>query len=155
MKEYIIDLKKYQRPCIYMLMKKCEYIIDDLVVYVGKSKRGIERIFEHKDKEYDYIKFIPCPKTKLDQREKELIEKYKPRYNEMLKPKVKMSIDEPTVCCYNCKYADFEKYVEINKIPDEVYYDEIVPTYCTKHQKNISDSFNMSVCSDFKMFKLR
>jgi len=55
----------------------------------------------------------------------------------------------------NYDYADFEKYVEINKIPDEVYYDEIVPTYCTKHQKNISDSFNMSVCSDFKMFKLR
>lgn len=157
MKEYVIDIKKWQRPCIYMLIKETPYYCEDMVVYVGQSVRGIERIFEHKDKDFDYIKYIPCPKTKLNQREKELIEKYQPKYNEMLKPYIPSRFEQflKLECCYHCKYSDFEEYIKINNIPDEAYYDEVVPTYCMKHQKNIQNSFIKTKCEDFKMSKLQ
>lgn len=150
MKEYVIDIKKWQRPCIYMLIKRSENTNNDVIVYVGQSKRGIERVFEHKDKDFDYIKYIPCSRLKLDEKERELIQKWKPKYNLALNQK---KINEIRQCCFNCKFENFDKYIEINNISDDTYYDDIVPTYCIKHKKNIESSFEQCTCKDFKLTK--
>ena len=69
--------------CIYILYLKANKNThyQDIPVYVGKSKRGLKRVLEHKDKEYDYVMVIDCTKNKLDELEKMYIEQLKPYYN--------------------------------------------------------------------------
>ena len=89
-KELIYNMNEIEQSCIYLLCKKDYkgarrnyFEADDKVVYVGQSKRGIERIFEHKDKQFDYVKVIPCRLSKLNETEKKYIEYYRPFYNSM------------------------------------------------------------------------
>lgn len=111
-KDLIYNMADMEQPCIYLLYKKDfkgarknYYESDDKVVYVGQSKRGIERIFEHKkDKQFDYVKVIPCKLSKLDETEKRYIDFYKPTYNtKLIKGECKAAGWHNT--CFNCKYA--------------------------------------------------
>jgi hypothetical protein len=53
----------------------------DQVVYVGQTSVGLSRPFSHSDKEYDWIKVMPCESERLDEIEDFYICKYKPKYN--------------------------------------------------------------------------
>lgn len=60
---------------IYFLLK------NNIVVYVGQTKRGLFRPFSHKDKDYDEMKIILCEEKILNDLEDKFIIKYKPKYN--------------------------------------------------------------------------
>jgi hypothetical protein len=61
---------------IYFLCDKGE------VVYVGQSVYVPDRVADHKrEKEFDSVFFLPVPRGKLRQTEKEFIEKLQPRLN--------------------------------------------------------------------------
>ena len=64
--------------CIYFLIKNNE------IVYVGQSTRGIRRIYEHTDKEFDYYNIIKVDKEELDLKETEAIIKFNPKYNKSI-----------------------------------------------------------------------
>lgn len=69
-----ITLNNYTKALIYFLIK------DDKVIYVGKSKNGFKRIFEHK-KDFDCFTYIECDESILDILETKYIEKFKPICN--------------------------------------------------------------------------
>lgn len=54
------------------------------VVYVGQSKKIMDRILSHRDKEYNSWDYILCEEHELDTMEAELIAHYKPIYNKVL-----------------------------------------------------------------------
>lgn len=60
---------------IYFLMQGNE------VVYVGQTRVGISRPLTHTDKKYDSFYIKKCPLKLLDKKEREMILKYKPIYN--------------------------------------------------------------------------
>jgi hypothetical protein len=62
---------------VYLLCKEWE------VVYVWQSKNIFNRIWWHRNKEYDEIKFIPIPMWNLSWCESFHIKKHKPKYNIM------------------------------------------------------------------------
>lgn len=73
-----ITIQQYQDIFIYFLLK------EDVVVYVGQTKRGLVRPLVHKDKEFDTIKIIYCDSKELDILEDRYITKYQPKYNKTL-----------------------------------------------------------------------
>ena len=74
--ELEIPIEKLFSPMIYFLIKNNE------VVYVGQSKKGINRPYQHFQlKDYDCFKFINCNEKDLDFLETNYIIKYKPIYN--------------------------------------------------------------------------
>lgn len=97
--------------CIYILYLKASKATyyQDVPVYVGKSKRGLERIFEHKDKEYDYVIVINCAKNKLDELEKYYIEQLKPHYNKTFIDKEKKNINKCVISNILNKRKEEEK----------------------------------------------
>lgn len=62
---------------IYLLYKEWE------IVYIWQSKNIFNRIWWHRDKDYDEIKFIPIQRKNLSSHEAFLIRKHKPKYNVM------------------------------------------------------------------------
>lgn len=75
----VITLNHMPQTMIYFLLDKAE------VVYVGQTTNGVGRPFQHaKDKKFDSVKIIPCPKEKLDEMESVYITKYNPKYNRIL-----------------------------------------------------------------------
>lgn len=56
-------------------------LLDDEVVYVGQTTRGIVRPLSHFDKDFNGIKVIFVDREKLDEVEGYFIAKYKPVYN--------------------------------------------------------------------------
>lgn len=77
------DKEKYKRinkkTGIYFLIK------NDEVVYVGQTKRGLARIYNHEEKEWDSFYFVKVENQKdLLKKEKYFINKYKPIYNKEL-----------------------------------------------------------------------
>ena len=85
--EFVIyDFDYLNKPCIYFLIQEDEYGNKKRrkVVYVGQSKRGIKRIFEHKEKNFNTFSFIICNENELDFLEKEYIKKYEPQYNKAI-----------------------------------------------------------------------
>lgn len=56
-------------------------LLDDEVVYVGQTTRGIVRPLSHFDKDFNGIKAIFVDREKLDEMEGYFIAKYKPKYN--------------------------------------------------------------------------
>lgn len=110
------SMKEFMQPCIYLLIRESYWgssrkFIDRKynVVYVGQSKRGIERAFEHKDKEFDYIKVIPCKLSQLNDMEEKYIKEYNPIYNNQKKNRNIPSGCMFTYSCDNCKYASNRK----------------------------------------------
>ena len=80
-KEEIINRKKVLNKdfcCIYFLIK------NDEIVYVGQSTRGIRRIYEHTDKDFDYYNIIQVERKELDTVETEAIIEFKPFYNKSI-----------------------------------------------------------------------
>lgn len=82
----IFECLIFTKPCIYFLIQTKEYGIKTSrkVVYVGKSKRGMQRIFEHSNKKFDAFSYIICNENDLDKLEKEYIDKYRPIYNKSI-----------------------------------------------------------------------
>lgn len=57
---------------------------DSVIIYVGKTNRGISRIIEHnKTKEFDSYIFWPAPPDSLDIWEKVFIDAYNPTLNQI------------------------------------------------------------------------
>lgn len=70
-------------PYIYYLIK------DSKIIYIGKTKRPSDRMMNHYKKNvfnFDYIKIFICNIENIDKLEKELIEKYTPKYNKKYNP---------------------------------------------------------------------
>jgi predicted GIY-YIG superfamily endonuclease len=74
-KKYIRVVEEKRVGHIYFLMDK------DEVVYVGQTKFGTSRPLQHKDKVFDSFYMKECPIPLLDKQEREMILKYKPKYN--------------------------------------------------------------------------
>src|SRR6266702_42664 len=81
------------------------------VVYVGKAKRLLTRIYSHRSawerkrkgvrlppnvKVIPFSSFFvrPCDESDMDRLEREMIAKYKPKHNEMLIPKRRLTLAE-------------------------------------------------------------
>ena len=63
---------------IYFLLKDSE------VVYVGQTRKGLQRTFLHTDKDFDEVKVIKCKTEELDILESYYISKYIPKYNKVI-----------------------------------------------------------------------
>ena len=88
-----VEVSEVLRPGCYALAK------GGSVVYVGKSKVPLVRIYTHRNLlgrrrpvaipirgiSYDQVWVFPCRIEELDSLERELINRYKPRYNTYLK----------------------------------------------------------------------
>ena len=72
-KEYI-KIPNTQDTFVYFLLDGLE------VVYVGKTINNLSRPLSHRDKKYDSINLIYCPKEKLEETEDFFIQKYKTKY---------------------------------------------------------------------------
>jgi excinuclease UvrABC nuclease subunit len=103
--EGFLNVGQILRSGVYALVHRRE------VVYVGRSKTMLVRIYSHrniaadkrrgKNKEFpswypikgivfDDVWIRPCPTEDLDRVEREMIAKYRPKYNQLLVPKVAM-----------------------------------------------------------------
>ena len=71
-----IDFKR--NSFIYFLIK------DNEIVYVGQTKAGLSRIFQHNDKKFDSYSIIECEQSELDELENEYIIKFNPKYNKTI-----------------------------------------------------------------------
>ena len=85
-----IDLAKYlieDLPKSHNIMNRKSRIVYFLwshgkVVYVGQSKSGVSRPYEHTDKEWDQLSYVEVDQThNLNLIEMFFIRKYKPKYN--------------------------------------------------------------------------
>lgn len=65
-------------PIIYFL------IFEDEVVYVGQSKQGICRPFQHTTRTFDSVCIKRCEEDELDYLESKYILKYRPKYNKSI-----------------------------------------------------------------------
>ena len=52
-----------------------------VVVYVGRTKNLDQRLLGHTNKQYDDVRFFPCPESKLSYYENRWIARFKPEYN--------------------------------------------------------------------------
>lgn len=68
----------YNAKCVVYLL-----IDNDEVVYVGKTEKGIRRIYQHIDKSFNKMQFIEVKKDELDFFEDLYIMKYQPKYNKI------------------------------------------------------------------------
>lgn len=59
-------------------------INDGEIVYVGQSKLGLSRVYQHRDKVFDGVYYIPVKADMLDTVENYYILKFKPKYNKTL-----------------------------------------------------------------------
>tara|TARA_R110001606_G_scaffold389375_1_gene555464 strand:+ start:54 stop:677 length:624 start_codon:yes stop_codon:yes gene_type:complete len=85
-----IDLLKYLEqdlPKSHTMVNRKSRIVyflwrDSKVVYVGQSKSGLSRPYEHTDKEWDQLSYVEVDEThNLSLIEMFFIRKYKPEYN--------------------------------------------------------------------------
>lgn len=105
--EGFVEVSAILRTGVYALVK------DGTVVYVGKAKAMLQRVYAHKNlyasrsKKPDWmpIKGIlfdevwvrPCRQDLVDELEREMINLYKPRYNKLLKTPGKTLAEIPLV----------------------------------------------------------
>lgn len=99
--EGFLDCSAILRSGVYALVKA------GVVIYVGKSKSVYQRVYAHRTTAsraargkpipswlpikgfvFDQVLVYPCTVDELDAREAEMIERYKPRFNESLKSKL-------------------------------------------------------------------
>jgi len=96
-----LDVSEVLASGVYALLSR------GTVVYIGKSKCMLARVYAHRNRyanrrrgkdvpwwleasipaiAFDQIMVLPCSLDRLDRLEKEMIERYRPKYNERLKP---------------------------------------------------------------------
>jgi excinuclease UvrABC nuclease subunit len=89
-----VDASVVLRPGVYALVYR------GVVVYVGKSKAPLARIYTHRAQRgksqpawlpikgitFDEIRVFPCRIEDLDKTEARFIARYRPRYNTQLRP---------------------------------------------------------------------
>lgn len=69
------------------------FLIDgNEVVYVGQTRHGLRRPFQHFDKEFTKVKFFHCQPEELDYWEDCYIQKYKPIYNKQCNYKMRWGL---------------------------------------------------------------
>ena len=69
------------------------FLIDgDEVVYVGQTRHGLRRPFQHFDKKFTEVKFFYCPSNELDYWEDCYIQKYQPIYNKQCNYKMRWGL---------------------------------------------------------------
>ena len=71
----LTTLPNIKCPIIYFLLDQEE------VVYVGQSRLGVCRPFQHTTKIFDSVSVLECKEEELDFLESKFILKYKPKYN--------------------------------------------------------------------------
>jgi hypothetical protein len=93
------DVSVLLRSGIYLLMKREE------IVYVGQSVKLAPRLATHAAQRgrkrsktavamfFDRVLVMPCALADLDRTEKDLIQRYQPKYNVKQKPVPAMSLD--------------------------------------------------------------
>jgi hypothetical protein len=69
-----INISNNMKSLVYFLIK------DEQIVYIGKTKKGFKRVFEHR-KDFDNFSYIEVPESLLDTIETLYIERYKPIMN--------------------------------------------------------------------------
>lgn len=74
-KHGFLPLTELSQPAVYLLMS------GSVIVYVGQSKTPYSRIYQHRDKKFEYVRFLFCKKERLTYWEKILIKRYQPQYN--------------------------------------------------------------------------
>lgn len=74
----ILTFPNIQSPIIYFLTDGEE------VVYVGQSKTGLSRPYQHANKRFDKVSVFRCKEDELDYLETKYIQKYKPKYNKTI-----------------------------------------------------------------------
>lgn len=99
------DVTEIMRCGVYALVSKGK------VIYVGKSKGMLARVYTHRQNWiarrrgrgipdwltpvkgilFDEIHVCPCSLDRLDSVEREMIDRYKPKYNEQLKTQEKIT----------------------------------------------------------------
>ena len=109
-------LKEILGPGIYALSYKGE------IVYIGKSNHILRRVYEHRSAYYlskqrrartyppkkvmlfDDFSIKACRVEDLDKLERELIAKYRPKYNDLLRSKITKPIElviQGVALCFN------------------------------------------------------
>ena len=82
-----IDMKMVS-PCVYILIKENE------VVYVGQSVNLLQRLAQHREKDFDAAYYLPIPITDLIKTEKALIQDFNPPLNKTHIVKTKAEINK-------------------------------------------------------------
>ena len=76
-----VELVKTNKYLVYLLFR------DSQCVYVGQSKRGIVRVYDHlSDKDFNRITIVECSESELGNTEAMMIAKYKPLLNRGIPP---------------------------------------------------------------------
>lgn len=103
--EEFSDVSEILRCGVYALVSKGK------VIYVGKSRGMLGRVYTHRNLwiakrkgrkvpdwltpvrgiMFDEVHVLPCSLDRLDELEAQMIDKYKPKYNEMLKTQEKIT----------------------------------------------------------------
>lgn len=83
-----VELPLIEKDIIYFLLQ------DDEVVYVGQSKSGCKRPYEHlSSKQFNKIMVVNCDEKGLDRLEDFFIRKYSPKYNKILNNNISISFN--------------------------------------------------------------
>lgn len=135
-------------PIIYFLFNK------DELVYIGQSKKGLRRIYEHTDKEFTSIKIIPCELNNLDTLEEELIMEYCPKLNKTIKfQNYKLLSSYNSLYSFIAKRNNIKIHVLNNKefisVKDIKLIDKIIKSTDYK-EKYLSD---FEIAADIKILK--
>jgi predicted GIY-YIG superfamily endonuclease len=75
LEEIVSNSKIYEESGVYFLIK------DNNIIYIGKTKIGVRRVCQHRDKNFDSFSFLKCQKEEIDIIESYFIKKFKPMYN--------------------------------------------------------------------------
>ena len=79
--EEFVDVSVILRAGVYLLYRRGR------VVYVGKSRRLLHRLYSHRNARFDAMKVVAVADELLDATEQALIAYFKPIYNANHKPK--------------------------------------------------------------------
>lgn len=128
-KDQCIDVTKFPRTFIYFLVYKGK------VVYVGKTKMGMHRVYQHNDKKFDSIFIFPCSLEELDKIEGEYILKYKPKYNKVPNLKKAFSIKKVVselnqiYGCTKCTRKQLSDIIKVLNISPSIFNNTLYLTY--------------------------
>jgi hypothetical protein len=80
---------------------------DDEVVYVGQTRQGLRRPFQHFDKKFTEVKVFSCPPQELDYWEDCYIQKYDPFYNIQSNYKIRWGLYRVRKQIRKCKFPKY------------------------------------------------